>query len=89
MKLKRSWVYRRSVHAGRTTSIDAEWVMPPTGALHHGVEFAFDLGTDEKSEKITLFLHNADFENIARLMAEADREKAIQAFAKALIWKKG
>lgn len=50
-----------------------------------GVEFRFNMGTPDKDELLAMHLHHADFELIARLMAEADREVAIQAFAKALV----
>ncbi len=85
MRLKKSWVYRNSAHAGRTNKIDADWHMPETGTKDMGVEFRFDMGTADKSELLAMHIHHADFELIARFMAEADREKAIQAFSKALI----
>ncbi len=85
MLLKKSWVDRRSVHGGTVRQVDAGQVTPPTGYKDESVEFRFDMGTENRREQLSFFLHNADFEAVARFMAEAHREKAIQAFSKALI----
>ena len=85
MLLKKSSAYRRTRHAGLCLEIDADWVVPNTGDRDIGIEFRFDMGTDAHHEKLALLLHNSDFRVIAKLMAEADREKAIQAFSRALI----
>lgn len=85
MLLKKSFVYRNSAHPGQATSIDTHWALPPTGERDAGVELRFDMGTEGKSERLSVHIHKADFAAIAEQMAEADREAAIQAFAKALI----
>lgn len=85
MLLKESNAHRRSIHRGVTTAIKANWAASDRGDGHNGVEIQFDMGTAGKNEKLAVFIHNEDFELIARLMAEADREKAIQAFSKSLI----
>lgn len=85
MLLKKSFVYRNSAHYGQATSINANSSVPPTGNKDAGVELGFDMGTEEKRERLAVHIHKSDFAAIAEQLAEADREAAIQAFAKALI----
>lgn len=84
MQLKRSFAYRNSAHHGRA-SVFSEWSMPPTGQKDAGLEIRFDMGTNEKRERLAVCIHKSDFATIAQQMADADREVAIQAFSKALI----
>lgn len=84
MQLKKSFAYRNSAHRGKA-SVFSEWSMPPTGHKDVGVEIRFDMGTEEKRERLVVYIHKSDFAIIAQQMAEADREAAIQAFSKALI----
>lgn len=84
MQLKRSFAYRNSAHPGKS-SVFSEWSMPPDGTNNPGLEIRFDMGTNEKRERLAVYIHKSDFATIAQQMAEADREVAIQAFSKALI----
>jgi len=85
MHLKKSFVYRNSSHPGTSTSIDANWSLPATGSRDAGIELRFDMGNEGKRERLAVHIHRMDFALIAELMAEADREFAIHAFAKAMI----
>lgn len=84
MQLKKSFAYRNSNHPGKAP-VYSEWSMPPDGTNNPGIEIRFDMGTEEKRERLSVYIHRNDFTTIAQQMAEADREATIQAFAKALI----
>lgn len=84
MQLKKSFAYRNSNHPGKA-SVVLEQSTPPTGYKDAGVEIRFDMGTEEKRERLAVYIHKSDFATIAQQMADADREVAIRAFSKALI----
>lgn len=84
MQLKKSFAYRNSAHPGKAP-VSSEWSMPPDGTNNPGLEIRFDMGTEERRERLAVYIHKSDFATIAQQMADADREVAIQAFSKALI----
>ncbi|WP_333899608.1 hypothetical protein [Agrobacterium pusense] len=86
MLLKKSNVYRRGAGASRreTTEIDADSHNPGTGDKDMGLALTFDMGTQQKREKLAVFIHNSDFALLASLMIEAHRDVAIEAFGNAL-----
>jgi hypothetical protein len=84
MLLKKSNVHRRGASGGKTSEIEADSHNPGTGNRDMGFALSFDMGTQQKREKLTVFIHNSDFALLASLMIEAHRDVAIKAFGNAL-----
>lgn len=84
MKLKHSYGGRITSEQTRDVTLTAG-TDPDIFTGKKKLVFGFDLGTDKYKELVSINISPADFNELAAAMMKADKDRALKAFATAIL----